>query len=80
MTIHTRLTHYGYPDPTVLNLYLKMDLKSRRSDVDFHRKKSNKYCLQGAERRKCLRGNARKCPSFVEMEEDGGEWPVVQGS
>ena len=27
-----------------------------------------------------LGGNAHKCPMFVEMEEDGGEWPVVQGS
>jgi hypothetical protein len=44
-----------------------------RSDVDFHRKKPNLYCLEGAERRKCSRGNAHKCPIFVEMEEDGGE-------
>jgi hypothetical protein len=47
----------------------------------FIEKKSNLYCLEGAEegaeRRKCSRGNAHKCPIFVEMEEDGGEWPVV---
>jgi hypothetical protein len=24
--------------------------------------------MEGAERRKCLRGNARKCPMFVEMQ------------
>jgi hypothetical protein len=34
--------------------------------------------LEGAECRKCWRGNAHKCLIFcVEMEEDGGEWPVV---
>ena len=48
-----------------------------------HLKKSNEYCVEGrapkAERQKCSRGK-HKCPIFVEMEEDGGEWPVVQGS
>jgi hypothetical protein len=62
---------------TALNVYKKMSLKSGRSDVDFRRKKSNQYCLEGAERRKCSRSNAYKCPIFVKMEEDGGEWPVV---
>jgi hypothetical protein len=30
--------------------------------------------------RVCSHSNAHKCPIFVEMEEDGGKLPIVQGS
>jgi hypothetical protein len=64
------------------------DLTGKSICVDFN---AGKYSTQGQDsgvfgdfcpRGKYLlslesrRGNAHKCPSFVEMEEDGGEWPV----
>jgi hypothetical protein len=39
--------------------------------------KTNEYCVEGAERRKCLRCKAHKCPMFVAMEEDAPFEPRV---
>jgi hypothetical protein len=42
-------------------------------------KKNQYYCVTVEAPKiapKCLRGNSHQCPMFVEMDEDGGEWPV----